>query len=64
MTKGFEKQKIGLEVKIYEDELDSLIKKYKKAKKYMKSSLYQIKTMDGNEEYISKLIKEAEEDPL
>lgn len=51
-------------VVIYKDEVQDLIKKYKKIKKYMKSSLYEIKNMDGTETLVSDLIKEYEEDPV
>lgn len=60
MTNGFDKPNVV----IYKDEVQDLIKKYKKIKKYMKSSLFQIKTMDGNETLVSELIKEYEEDPV
>ncbi len=46
------------------DNIDVIIKKYKKIKKYMKSPLYTIKTIDGTENIVSSLIKEAEENPL
>jgi hypothetical protein len=46
------------------DNIDQVIKKYKKIKKYQKSSLYAIKTIDGTEEIVSSLVKEAEENPL
>jgi|TARA_B100001248_G_scaffold243370_1_gene211606 predicted methyltransferase len=42
------------------DEYKKLIKKYKKTKKYMKSNLFAIKTMDGTEKFVSELLKEAE----
>lgn len=35
-----------LKVNLNQNELNKLIKDYKKIKKYMKSSLYQIKKMD------------------
>ena len=34
---------------------------YKKTKKYMKSNLFAIKTMDGTEKFVSQLLKEADE---
>lgn len=43
------------------DEVDKLLKKYKKIKKYMKSPLYAVKVIDGTENYVSKLIEEATE---
>ena len=46
------------------DNIDEVIKQYKKIKKYQKSSLFAIKTMDGTEDIVSSLIKEAEENPL
>ena len=46
------------------DNIDHVIKQYKKIKKYQKSSLFAIKTMDGTEEIVSSLVKEAEENPL
>jgi hypothetical protein len=46
------------------DNIDTVIKQYKKIKKYQKSSLYAIKTLDGTEKIVSSLIKEAEENPL
>jgi hypothetical protein len=50
-------------VRINTDELNNIIKRYKKAKKYMKSTLFTVKTLDGTESYISGLIKEAQDDP-
>ena len=61
MSEGFSEEKI--EVSIYKDEVKNLLKKYKKIKKYQKSSIFEIKTMDGTETYVSQLIKEAEENP-
>lgn len=60
MSNGFDKPNVV----IYKDEVKDLIKKYKKIKKYMKSPLYEIKTMDGTETLVSDLIKEYEEDPV
>ena len=59
MSEGFE-----VEIEMPKSDIDRLIKKYKKIKKYQKSSLFAIKTMDGTEEIISSLLKESEEDPL
>lgn len=47
---------------INDNELDKLIKKYKKIKKYMKSSFYQMKTLDGTESIVSELLKEERPD--
>ena len=48
-------------VEMNPDEYKILIKKYKKTKKYMKSNLFQIKMMDGTEQYVTELLKEAEQ---
>lgn len=53
-----------LNIQIDLDNIDNVIKQYKKIKKYQKSSLYAIKTLDGTENIVSTLIKEAEENPL
>ena len=58
MSEGFSEEKI--EVAIYKDEVKKLLKKYKKIKKYQRSSIFEVKTMDGTETYVSQLIKEAE----
>ena len=46
------------------DNIDIILKQYKKIKKYQKTPFYAIKIMDGTEEVVSSLIKEAEENPL
>ncbi len=61
MSKGFNNK---LKVEINSEEIDKILKDYKKIKKYMKSPLFAVKTMDGTENYVSKLIKEAEENPI
>ena len=61
MSEGFSEEKI--EVSIYKDEVKKLLKEYKKIKKYKRSSIFEVKTMDGTETYVSELIKEAEENP-
>ena len=48
-------------VEMNPDEYKKLIKKYKKTKKYMKSNLFQIKMMDGTEQYVTELLKEDEQ---
>jgi len=61
MKEGFDNV---TKVTVYKDEVQLLLKKYKKVKKYMKSPLFAVKTMDGTENYVSSLIKEATEDPV
>ena len=48
-------------VEMNAEEYKKLIKKYKSNKKYMKSNLFAVKTMDGTEKYVSELLKEANE---
>jgi hypothetical protein len=62
MSEGFDKVEFDLPIK--NNEVKKLLKKYKKIKKYMKSPLFVVKTMDGTEELVSSLIKEAEENPI
>jgi hypothetical protein len=50
MTEGF------IKVKINGNEVQKLIRKYKKIKKYMKSSLYEILTLDKNEKIVTELL--------
>jgi hypothetical protein len=59
MSEGFSEEQ--LEVAINKAEIKKLLKKYKKIKKYQRSPLFAIKTMDGTEEIISSLINEAKE---
>ena len=46
------------------DEIDVLVKKYKKIKKYMKSNIFYLKTLEGTETIVSELLKESEDNPL
>ena len=70
MTAGFggqgKENRIGKDanITIDLDNIDIVLKQYRKIKKYQKSSLYAIKTIDGTEDIVSSLIKEAEENPL
>jgi len=67
MTAGFGgdpgQGRLGKDAKITIDidEVGKLIKKYKKLKKYSKSNIFQIKTLNGTEDIISKLLEEAED---
>ena len=44
-----------------QEQVQALVKKYKKIKKYQKSNLFAVKTMDGTEDYVSKLIEEGQD---
>jgi len=61
MSEGFSEEKI--EVSIYKDEVKKLLKKYKSIKKYQRSSIFEVKTMEGTETFVSNMIKEVEENP-
>jgi len=58
--KGFDIDFEGLDMK--PDQIQDLLKKYKKIKKYQKSNLFAIKTIDGTEKIVSEMIKEASEE--
>lgn len=60
MNKGFNNVNVDLKT----DEILNIQKKYKKIKKYMKSSFYTVKKMDGTEEMVSKLIEEYNQNPI
>ena len=47
-----------MNIDVNADEVKNLKKRYKKLKKYLRSSLYEIKVMDGNEKTITNLLKE------
>ena len=47
-----------MNIDVNADEVKNLNKRYKKLKKYMRSSIYEIKVMDGNEKTITNLLKE------
>ena len=53
---GGDEEKKG--VKINYEEVNKLTKEYKNLKKYMKTNLYQIQTLSGQETKISKLLKD------
>ena len=60
MSAGFSEEKI--EVSIDKDKLQEVLKVYKKIKRYQRSSLFEIKTMDGTETLVNNLLKELDED--
>jgi hypothetical protein len=64
MSAGFGSDAKNANITIDLDYVDVILKQYKKIKKYKKSSLYTIKTMDGTETIISSLIKEAKDNPI
>ena len=60
MSNGFDISFEGIDMS--PDDVQDLLKKYKKIKKYQKSNLFAIKTMDGTEEIVSKMIEEARDE--
>ena len=56
MSEGFD-----VEFEVPKDQVQALLKKYKKIKKYQKSPLFAVKTMDGTEDIVSKMVEEARE---
>jgi DNA-binding transcriptional regulator YhcF (GntR family) len=64
MKNGFGTDVGKASVIIKKEELDNLIRHYKKLKKYMKSSLYTVKSMDGTEEKIKNLLEEYGDDKV
>lgn len=62
MSEGFDSGKA--KVTIYKDEVEKLLKSYKKIKKYMKSPLYTVKIMDGTEKVVSELLNEIKDNPI
>ena len=60
MSNGFDISFEGIDMS--PDDVQDLLKKYKKIKKFQKSNLFAIKTMDGTEEIVSKMIEEAREE--
>lgn len=60
---GVEKIKSGKALVIIDDnEVNKLLKEYKNMKKYMKSSLYKVKTIDGTEDVVKNLLKKYSDD--
>jgi hypothetical protein len=59
MKEGFDNV---AKVTVYKDEVEKILKNYKKIKKYMKSPLFAIKTMDGNENIVNSLLSNNAED--
>ena len=64
-TKDSERKKVvkgDLNLTIDVDELHNKVRKeYKKIKKYMKSSIYTVAMMDGNEKIVTDLLKDQED---
>jgi hypothetical protein len=59
MSEGFSEEQI--DVAINKNEVQKVLKKYKKIKKYMRSPLFAVKMIDGTETIVTELLKEVEE---
>jgi hypothetical protein len=59
MSDGFD-----VKVEMPREDIDKLLKKYKHLKKYQKSNIFAVKTMNGTEDLISKMVREVEDDPI
>jgi len=46
------------------DNIAEVAKKYKKIKKYMRSNIFELKTMAGTETLVNGLLEEYEDNPL
>jgi len=57
MSKGFKKPKVV----IYKEEVNSIVKKYKNIKKYMKSPIYELLNMEGTEKIVNDLLEENDD---
>ena len=53
---GFDGKEKKQDVKLNMEEVDKLTKEYKKLKKYMKSTMYELQTLNGSETVISELL--------
>jgi hypothetical protein len=65
MSSGFGADKIKngkAVVIINDDEVNKILKQYKKIKKYMRSSLYKVKILDGTEDVVNNLLNDYGED--
>ena len=57
--KGFDIKFEGIDMD--PDQVQAILKKYKKVKKYQRSTIFELKTKNGTDDYVSEMIKEGEE---
>ena len=62
MSKGFEKKLFDVEIEMPHEEIQKLIKEYKKLKKYQKSSMCEIEKLSGKKTKVDKLVDEFSTD--
>ena len=62
MSGGFREGDFDVKIEVMETEqIDKLLKKYKRLNKYRKSSLFAVKSMDGTEDIIAPMIEETKD---
>ena len=62
MSGGFREGDFDVKIEGMETEqIDKLLKKYKRLNKYRKSSLFAVKSMDGTEDIIATMIEETKD---
>tara|TARA_R100000008_G_scaffold85757_1_gene76553 strand:- start:1585 stop:1782 length:198 start_codon:yes stop_codon:yes gene_type:complete len=62
MSGGFREGEYDVKIEgMAPDQIDALLKKYKKLNKYRRSSIFAIKTLDGTENVVAPMVKEAED---
>ena len=59
---GFQEGEFDVKIEgMLEEEIDALLKKYKRLNKYRKSNIFAIKTMDGTEDVIAPMLEEVQD---
>ena len=59
---GFQEGEFDVKIEgMQEEEIDALLKKYKRLNKYRKSNIFAIKTMDGTEDIIAPMVEETKD---
>ena len=61
MNNGFRKSDVEVEFDVKKDDVERLLKRYKKIKKYQRSAVHEAKVLNGQSDIVTELIKEAKE---
>ena len=56
MSKGFDKNLFDVEIEMPHEDIQKLVKEYKKLKKYQKSSMCEIEKLSGKKTKVDKLV--------
>ena len=56
MSKGFDQKLFDVEVEMPHEDIQKLVKEYKKLKKYQKSSMCEIEKLSGKKTKVDKLV--------